>query len=77
MRRWLIFLTAQARPARLFTLFLPSVTPSLWLRLCPPVSVLLVSCHQPIYLAVYHVSAPRAGLFLSPSDFGSLPTELL
>lgn len=77
MRRWLIFLTARALPARLFTLFLPSVIPSLWLRLFPPVSMLLVSCHQPIYLAAYHVSAPCAGLFLSPSDFGFLPAKLL
>lgn len=76
-RLWLVFLTARAWPAHLFTVFLPSVIPSLWLRLCPPMSMLLVSCHHPIYLAAYHMSAPSAGLFLFPSNFGSLPAELL
>lgn len=43
--------------------FFPSVTPSLWLRLHPPMSMLLVSCHHPIYLAAYHISAPSADCF--------------
>lgn len=59
------------------TVFLPSVALSSWLRPCPLMSMLLVSCHHPIYLASYHISAPSVGLFLSPSDFGSLPAELL